>query len=146
MAAPQPYYEIVTGGATYLLPVQAVVANVDRGDVEMINDEPDRPVGWLTVAYRRVPVFSLSQRFAAAKRDWTRALVIRVDGGEPIGLAVEAVRPADTGEAVPVAISVPGNRIAGGSLFSQALLDGERVRLIVDSERLSRQLHGLPRI
>jgi hypothetical protein len=146
MAAPQPYYEIVTGGRPFLLPAQAVVANIDRSEAEMINDEQDRPVGWLTVSYRRVPIFALQNLFPGQDRKWARALVIQVEGGEPVGLAVETVRAAGAGDGVAVEMAVPGNRIPGGSFFTRVLLDGEHVRLILDPERLGRYLHGLPRL
>lgn len=143
---PDSYYEISTGGRRFLLPARVVVNNVDRRDVEMISDEKDRPVGWLMVAYRRVPVFSFPDGLPDLNRNWTRALVIQTEGGEPVGLAVDAVQAADPGEAIAVEFSVPGNRFAGGNLFSQALLDGDRLRLVLNPERLSRYLHGLPRL
>jgi hypothetical protein len=142
----QRYYEIVVGGREYLLPAQHVVANVDRREAEMVGDEQDRPVGWLTLSYRRVPVFSLLNLFPGHAREWTRALVIQGNGSDPVGLAVEAVHPAETGAGATVEMVMPGNRIPGGSPFTQALLEGDTMRLIINPERLAAHLHGRPRI
>lgn len=146
MTVTQPYYEIVAGGRSFLLPARAVAGNIDRREAEMLSEERDRPVGWLTLAYRRVPIFLLGNASPGGDRNWTRALVIQVEDGDPVGLAVEAVRPMDTDAGTPVEISVPGNRIPGGSLFTQAMLEGDRLRLIFSPERLSAHLHRRPRI
>jgi hypothetical protein len=146
MSVPLPYYEIVAGGRPFLLPAGAVVGNLERREAEMISEDEERPVGWLTLAYRRVPIFSLGNAAPGRARNWTRALVIQVEGGDPVGLAVEAARPLETDGGSPVEISIPGNRLPGGCLFTQALLEGERLRLIFSPERLSAHLHRRPRL